>query len=305
MDIAKFQKEEPVVRFESFTGINNWYNPWELEPSALVSCTDYNITDNGNLIARDGRTLRLAGSFSDLHTTPSGVIGVKGSMLCSIDLVGNTYKYIASGFGQQKISYVNINDLTVLSDGINIGYVRNNVYGTFLRPTIPLKSAIPAGQLIEYYKGRLFIASGKVVAQSDPIAIRFAIDDNIVSGGNTRQFSNEVTLMKAVGDGIWFGDDTGIYWCGGDEIGGFKRVKKSNSKPIIHLAIKINPQHLSEPREGICFDVMTHDAMYRLGEGGRIENLTVKKYYIPATSKGCMAYIEKDKINRTITILEV
>lgn len=298
-----------TLKLAQFTGVNTWDDPLELHTptrdnptTELAVCRDFDITNNLKLVQRSGRTVVLSEAFTDLWNASGTILAVRDGWLCSIKSDFSGYTRLMSGFGAARVSYVNINNITVYSDRSNIGYVTGGVASAFPAPTSEFKQPLPAGQLVEYYKGRLLIAHSKTVSQSDPVAVRFTLDVNPASGGNRRQFASEVTLLKAVGGGIWLGDSGGIWWCPGDSLSAMERINKSPAKAFLGMAVKVKPETFSQPLQGIFFDVATDLGICRIGEDGYFHNLTTGKYNIPAAIKGCMAFLSRGKLNQTVAV---
>ena len=64
--------------------------------------------------------------------------------------------------------------------------------------TTQFNNAPPTGQLVEYHNGRLYVASGNVLWESD--ALRYGIFDNV--HGFT-MYPSRITMIKAVTDGMY------------------------------------------------------------------------------------------------------
>jgi len=92
----------------------------------------------------------------------------------------------------------------------------------------------PAGQILEYYGGRIFIGSFDAVWHTEPF--KYELCD--MSNGFT-QFESDVTLVGAVNDGIYFGTDDDISFARGDSPKSFKWEEKADYGAIFGTMQKI------------------------------------------------------------------
>ena len=194
-------KLEPVI-FRGFTGVNTLANAWELETHELVKCTNYDITKKGKLTSRTGRTSKLTGGYTDLWTNGEIILANRNGALVQISNEFSSYSTLRSGIGTANmVSYADCAGIVAWSNGTSIEYVRNGYSQSFPTPTDTTKSALPPGQLLAFYMGCLWIADGKTLWQSDPLAVNIGAlsKDKPVS----RQLASDITLLAAVDDGLW------------------------------------------------------------------------------------------------------
>ena len=76
----------------------------------------------------------------------------------------------------------------------------------------------PAGDILEYHNGRIYIADGKIVWFTD--AMRYGL---VKPQRGFLQFPSEVTVMKAVADGIYICADQ-TYWVSGVDTTEFQQI---------------------------------------------------------------------------------
>lgn len=108
----------------------------------------------------------------------------------------------------------------------------------------PLRSQFlsppPAGQILEYYNGRIFIGSFDAVWYTEPFKYELCDLSN-----NFIQFESDVTLIGAVSDGVYFGTDNEISFVRGDQPKSFKWDQKAD-----YGAIFGTPQKIIRPDVG-------------------------------------------------------
>lgn len=79
-------------------------------------------------------------------------------------------------------------------------------------------SVPPAGDVLEYFNGRIYIAEGNIVWFTE--ALRYGL---VKQHRNFLQFSKPVTVMKAVADGIYICADQ-TYWVSGVDTSEFQQI---------------------------------------------------------------------------------
>lgn len=282
------EKLEPVI-FRGFTGVNTLANTWELETHELVKCTNYDITKKGKLISRTGRTSKLTGGYTDLWTNGNIILANRNGALVQVSNEFASYSTLRSGIGTAgMLTYADCNGRVVWSNGTSIEYVENGYSRAMPTPTDANKSAFPACQLLEWFKGCLWGAAGGTVWQSDPFVTRFGSLDK---RRNSRQFAGDVTLLKGVDDGMWFSDPSGIYFASGLSIVEMQVLNKVADYPALKgMFCKVDGSFLPQAIPGACWAIGTEKGICIIGNGGMLQNVTEK--YIPMTTgtKGAMVF---------------
>ena len=86
--------------------------------------------------------------------------------------------------------------------------------------------AAPTGDIVKYYNGRLYVASGNVLWYSEKYQYQ-----HFILASNYIEFPSEILEVMPVEDGIWIGSDN-IYLLSGQEPQEFKKVTKEIARVI-------------------------------------------------------------------------
>lgn len=150
----------------------------------------------------------------------------------------------------------------------------------------------PAGHLLGYYHGRMYVAVGENLFYSEPYAYELFDLRRYLS------FDGRITLFAPIEDrdnpGIFIGTDTSTCWLNGVDPDEFKMVPGVNYGAIIGAMTNVDgamyadhgngarmlPMWLS--MQGICVGL----------PGGTVQNITRSKYFspVPAQSSGCALF---------------
>lgn len=169
----------------------------------------------------------------------------------------------------------------------------------------PLKSfnmyPAPKGDIIRYYRGRLFIADGKTLWYSSPYSFNWW---NLQS--DFFSFESEITEVMPVKDGIWVGTEYGLTYLAG------KIPEKMNfdyQEPV--SVVRNTGQRVSGAY--IFFDntpigykwlVTTDKGIFVCFNDGIALNTTERNVVFPRAERGVSTFIQQDGINRYLTLLE-
>lgn len=190
-----------TVVFAGFTGIRNAVERTKLRPTDLWAATDIDIDDTGVLSPREG--FGDAVIAQGLHSCRSFFgnslsLGVRGSDLVIIN-PDWSLDVVRSGLTPGlRMSYVEVNDEVHYTNNEVIGFVKNRSDGVFPAITKKYGSRMPAGHMIEYHNGRLYVARGGYIAVSEAYDLgRTSLRKNWL------WFPGYVTLMASVSDGMY------------------------------------------------------------------------------------------------------
>lgn len=148
----------------------------------------------------------------------------------------------------------------------------------------------PAGHLIMYYNGRIYIAVDNILYFTD--AIRYGAYD--MKHGFI-PYPERITVLKAVDDGFYISSDMTYFVKGTPEPG-----KISQSVVLPYKAI-----------EGAACDMPSSTDVAWLSErgvivgsdGGQVKNVTENQIAMDKTDRACMGVIETNGARRLVTIM--
>lgn len=137
----------------------------------------------------------------------------------------------------------------------------------------------PAGQIIAYYKGRMYVVDRNIVYPSQAFSPElFDIRDFI-------QYPSRVTLFAPVKDGIWLGTEEEIGFLSGSGPEDFTYTKEAGYGAIFGTLA----YHFEQTKNGeVRFALMTTDNGICAGyPGGTFVNLTESRYRYSQPNEGC------------------
>lgn len=149
--------------------------------------------------------------------------------------------------------------------------------------------APPAGDVLEYHKGRIFIAQGNIVWLTDPL--RYGL---VRMHESALLFKSKVTVMKSVDDGIYICADK-TYWLAGMGTGQETQIEVLPYGAAYGTGINLpnsdNVAWFSD--KGIVVG----------GLGGQAANLHQDRVAVPKFDSGAMMFTEFDGIRRFVATL--
>jgi hypothetical protein len=270
----------PEIIFQNFSGINNVADANNLAVDELSEAENMDIDNEGKCKRRPGYTRKFTptGKMHSLWSNERMCLFVDGTTLKRLwpDYSSTT---IRVDVGNQPMSFVDINESVYYSNPTVNGYVdslgEDNQYPI---PSDNYKEATKVGQHIEYYNGRLFIAKNETIWYTD--AYNYGVIDMRT---NAMKMKDEVTMMKAVDDGIYvsigdINDRSSIIFLSGSTPADMASRVAASYGAIEGTAVKTESSYVGDgadgkkvlwaSRKGIC-----------LGEnGGKFTNLTATKY---------------------------
>jgi hypothetical protein len=132
------------------------------------------------------------------------------------------------------------------------------------------------------YKGRIYLATGKTLWATE--LFRYHYVDRTK---NFMQFEHEITLLTAVGDGIYVGTTGGLYFIQGI-FGAFKLQQLTAGAVLAGSGVEV-PCELAHPQArnqdmptGLCAVMMSNDGVIAGFDGGTCYNLTSGRVAFPA-----------------------
>jgi hypothetical protein len=158
-----------------------------------------------------------------------------------------------------------------------------------------LLAPAPAGHLIEYFNGRVYVASNSYVFPSRPYAYElFDMDDYL-------PFDGIITLLAAVDDGLYVSDGKKTYFLAE----GKKRTEVCPYGAIEGTAAKVDLATIGDgTKEGTAIMWASGKGIILGSNGGQITNLTEGKYVFPSAPSGAALFRQQNGINQYILVLD-
>jgi len=280
--------EEKEIRLEKWRGKNNVDRAWEMAPEFLATNTNFDVTRAGTLRRRAGFTVTaLTSGYKNLWSNSWIILATHNSDLVRVytDLSG--VSILRTQVGDGLMSYVEVNDKVVYSNGQVIGYIQGYTDYSFTAPTDSFKRAMIPGHLLEFYNNRIYIANENALFWTDVVSKRWG---SIDARTNVRQLASRIRLLKAVDDGLYLSDENFIYFAGGTSPEKMTLLKVTNYPAIEGMVKKIDGSLLAEPIAGYCLAILGSKGLLIASNGGNIKNVTEKYYEIGNGVYGTMLF---------------
>jgi hypothetical protein len=210
---------------------------------------------------------------------------VDGTVLYQMDAIYGTKVIRSDLHPGARMSYTPRNDRIYYTNGYQKGYVKAGIDHAFTDPLKNYKVPLPAGQLIEEYKGCLYVAVDKTIYIGDPLCDYYDIRTGY------KAFADYVNMMRAVDEGIYVSSDRIWFWKGkgADE---FLCEDAYSSKAIMHTDLRLNGKFIDENIHG-NIAMWTGENGICLGDNnGTVTNLTAERYTFTARGRGA-AFVRK------------
>lgn len=195
------------------------------------------------------------------------------------------YSKLALGaVGNTRMSYAPWNDKIYMTNGVYIGYLLNGAMSTLSNPNIKYKMPLPAGKFITYFRARLYVAKGRVLYSSDALCDHYDIRTGF------RVLENEITMLRAVDDGIYVSD--GKTWflvekrAFADDPGELRKEPALDSDAIPYTDVVINGSDLADGVAGNYLMWTSADGVCLGDSSGKVKNLTRARYAMAPCAVG-------------------
>lgn len=304
-------------------GVKNTVTPERLMLGELEAAVNVDIDDAGQVHRRRGQTLVSAGDFHSLYKTGATCYGVKNGTL-GIIRPDYTFSSIVAT-GADTLSYVMVADILYYSSLSTAGKVVAGVAqawgeldgaGQWVSPVIVPTDTLgavvgeyhhspPRGQLITYYKGRIYIANDRTIW-----ATMLYLYDRVDRSRNFVQLEHEITMLEAVGDGLYVGTTGGLYFLQGTLSDGLK-LDHIDSAPVARGSAVWIPSTNIRPQiredvipEGEAIVFMTEAGICAGFDGGSVYNLTRSRVVFPGVANAAALYREQDGVSSFVAVVD-
>jgi len=298
-----------TIKLQAFKGIKDVCDAKETQPPYLREASNVDIDDEGKKVSRRpgfGAAF-VAGNYHSLwpqRPTPSGLmLGVTGTTLRIINPGGSTTIIRSDLAPNLTMDYVEVNGQVYYSNGQVLGFVENQADGIF--PTISKLggSRMPAGQIIEFYEERLYTIQGGRATYSEPWDFgRTALRKNIL------QFPGQITMWKAVKDGIYCSFGTQTVFLQGAQPSQFIIIPVSDYAAVRGTVVKFDASLVSSntPLQGDAVMWYSDKGPCVGLQGGLMINHGMTKYNSPANLVSGAGIVRKTTkgFYQSLTILQ-
>jgi hypothetical protein len=274
----------------------------------LLQGENVDVHSDFHLSRCGGYTLSLAGSFSSVWSNDKICLAYNNGQLIQIHPDLSTTALMAVGEGEMSYETVSdgLYDIVYFTNGVIIGKLRNGVASILPATTNQFKSVLPAGNIIRFFQGSLYVVKGSVMFISD--VLNKEIYD--VRWG-FKIFESEITMLESVRDGFFISDKDNVYFM--ERKGSTAEVV---AQPLYNLkkiytkgAVKGTAQRVTNvtvPSEKkVDFGVLwvSGNTLCLGGDGGFFEEIRSDIYAVPSSRIGTSMIRKSGDLNQYITIV--
>lgn len=298
MDVSK------QVSVERFFGVNNVDEAYRLFPVVKDNVNVYPVREANNIdidntyaaSSRSGYTSVLSGT--DIHSLWSDgarCFYVDGTSLKELDVNYNStvLRVVTSS---ARMVYVHVNDRYYFTNGYEIGYIKGAATYGCMDPSREFKLPLPAGSHIEYFMGCLFVSVRNVLYISDPLC------DYYDTRTGYRQFTDDITMIRAVDNGLYISDKK-VWFVRGKGNDEFNRVEVESSPAIPYTDVRTSAESMGY---GVSGDVALWTAASGIcigDSGGTVKNLTEDRYHMAEYGRGSAFIRNKENVMHYVNTL--
>jgi len=276
---------EPINIFSGTTGLNTKIDPARLGEQNnvldLAVAADVDVSDTGRLSRRKGYTKQTSDSSHSLFCENGDCLFVTGTSLCRLlpDYTSSIITTVTQGL---RCSYAQINGQIYFCNGKEKGIVKNGQYSTWVKGSYigpdshRTLSDPPIGNIVEYYRNRMYVAQKNVLWYSEPGAYgAFDLARGFI------MYPTDIRMVVAVDDGLYVSDSTSIYFLAGKTPLEFEQVHLVSYPAIQWSDARFNGRLIAESSTivdgpGLAAIWMSNEGVCYGGPGG-FYNLTQDK----------------------------
>ncbi len=257
----------------SIKGIDNTSDPSTLQIDrfgGLYVCevSNIDIDDDGKPHRRLGSASIFGSAAHSMWSNGNICLFVSGTDFKKLN-TDYTPTVLVTGVDQtDRMAYVSWNDLKIFFSNMSIiGYIdtTDELPYTFPDPAQTFKMRMIGGQILEIYNSRLYAANDRNLYFSDPTALM-----QMDTRKNVIAFTDRITMVKAVSDGIYVSAGKYVYFYGGDSPFTFKEVRVSDSPAIEGMSVSMDGDNIGKGILGKTAYWMTEDGPFKGYPGGNV-----------------------------------
>lgn len=308
-----------------FSGLKNTVAPERLGPSDLERAINIDLDDSGQARRRRGYELALSGDWHSIKGPLAGkTYGVKDGYL---GIIRPAPAFFSLGvlIGSAPVCYTEVDDEVYFSSVDASGVVSHTEIvvdwghtggqGTWLSPVYTPTDTLgevggsllgdpPKATSICAYKGRIYLANGKMLWATE--LYRYHYVDRTKT---FMQFEHEITLLMAMGDGLYVGTLGGLYFIQG-VLGAFK-LQQITSAPVLAGSGVEVPADLVHPQAknqdiptNIAAVMMTGEGVVAGFDGGTCYNLTHARVALPSGVSAAGLFRQDQGVNNYVAVVD-
>lgn len=308
----------------SFSGIKNTVSAERLREGELEAAVNVDIDDVGQVRRRRGYVQRDAANYHSAETIAGRTFVVRDGMLGTL---GTNFTFSAlTEAGPDKLSYTSVGDTVYFGsrsvsgkivDGVAQAWGQTGGDGQWISPVMRptetlgaiagrLLGAVPMATEIEHYKGRIYLANEKLLW-----ATELFLYDLVDRTKGFIQFEHDITMVRAVEDGLYVGTTAQLFFLQGTYSDGLKRSRIIDA-PVVPGSSVLAPTADVHPQvkkggdvpEGTVPVFMTGDGICVGLDGGQVYNLTRSRVVFPGAVSAAALYRSDQGANAYVAVAD-
>ncbi len=314
-----------AVALQQFKGLNNVVAPERLEPGELQRAVNIDIDDTGHVRRRRGATKLASGAFHSLFEADDTTLYVvKDGVLCRL-LPNNATVSLGTTIGARRVAYVQVASQIYFSSGAMSGVIypddqvgpwgasngQNVWISPVVRPTETLPDTRgrllgppPMAEHLAYFNGRIYLANGSTLWATELYLYHY-----VDKTRNFQQYESPITMVAAVGNGIYVGTETAVYFLSGT----FTEMRRETvlrvgalPGSVVRLPAEaasppqLRENGISQTRPAIAF--MTPDGLCLGLDSGQCYNLTESRMVFPEAQQVAAMYRQQDGMGQYVAV---
>lgn len=271
--------------------------------SDLEEIENLDIDNQSVLSVRPGSSaVKLSGT--NIHSMWSDekdiCLFMDGTVLYKLNFAENDQDYTQTSLlttVSSRMDYAQWNDRVYMTNNTYIGYFNNEAVTAVPDPDINYKVSLPAGQRVAYYKGRLYVAKGKVLYISDALCDHYDVRTGF------RVFENNITMLRAVDKGLYVADGK-TWFIPGAEPDEFQKVMVLDVDAVPFTDRLVNGMEIKDGIDGNVAMWVSEGGICIGDSQGSVKDLTGDRYNMGVHVAGSSVLRNVNGVVHYITTLQ-
>lgn len=213
-----------AFRLDRCLGLNAAVAPHRLRCDAasgeyeLAKAVNVDIDATGAVSRRTGFVRLAGGNVHSLWSDGAEAYAVMGGDLCRVGADGSAAVVRAGLTEGARMAYLRVDDRVFYANGLEKGILRSGNHEDWGGRPYPGPAFTvaygdpPAGRLLEYYGGRIYMAVGETVYFTCAVGLFHWVD---LAAGYLPPLDGDIRMLRAVDDGLYIGTQRGVVFAAG------------------------------------------------------------------------------------------
>jgi hypothetical protein len=275
---------------ERFSGVNTVDSPDRLFPIIAAHAYVFPLLQTNNILIDNTFKVASRPGYGDPLVNGTTIRslwsdGVKCFYVDGTALYQLAADYTATAIrndipGNEQVSYAPFNDRVYYTNPQQIGYVEKFLDNVLPDPAQNFKLPLPPGRFIEVFRGCILVAVGPILYISDPLCSHY--DTRL----GYRRFASDITMLRAVDDGIYVSDSERVWFLKGLANEDFYRNEAYPFPAVAFSDVKVSGKLIVETLKKNVAIWTSANGICIGDNNGAVVNMTEARYAISAHTNG-------------------